>query len=58
MLFYDFLTHTDGKHIYLDGIKSSTQGSYSNIIKMAWKIPWTEDPGGLQSLGLHRVGHD
>ena len=24
----------------------------------AWKIPWTEDPGGLQSMGLLRVGHD
>ena len=24
----------------------------------AWKIPWREEPGGLQSMGLHRVGHD
>ena len=24
----------------------------------AWKIPWTEEPGGLQSMGLLRVGHD
>ena len=24
---------------------------------LAWKIPWTQEPGGLQSLGLHRVGH-
>ena len=24
----------------------------------AWKIPWTEEPGGLPSLGSHRVGHD
>ena len=23
-----------------------------------WKIPWTEEPGGLQSMGLQRVGHD
>ena len=23
----------------------------------AWKIPWTEEPGGLQFMGLHRVGH-
>ena len=23
----------------------------------AWKIPWMEEPGGLQSPGLHRVGH-
>ena len=25
---------------------------------LAWKIPWTEKPGGLQSMGLQRVGHD
>ena len=25
---------------------------------LAWEIPWTEEPVGLQSMGLHRVGHD
>ena len=25
---------------------------------LAWKIPWTEEPGVLQSMGLQRVGHD
>ena len=25
---------------------------------LAWKIPWMEEPGGLPSLGSHRVGHD
>ena len=29
---------------------------HSNIL--AWRIPWTEEPGGLQSMGLQRVGHD
>ena len=24
----------------------------------AWRIPWTEEPGGLQSVGSQRVGHD
>ena len=24
----------------------------------AWEIPWTDEPGGLQSIGLQRVGHD
>ena len=24
----------------------------------AWKIPWAEEPGGLPSMGSHRVGHD
>ena len=25
---------------------------------LAWEIPWTEEPGGLQSTGLQGVGHD
>ena len=29
---------------------------YSSTI--AWKIPWTEEPGRLQSMGSQRVGHD
>ena len=30
--------------------------THSSIL--AWKIPWTEEPGGLQSMGSHRVGHN
>ena len=30
--------------------------THSSIL--AWRIPWTEKPGGLQSIGLQRVGHD
>ena len=30
--------------------------SHSSIL--AWEIPWTEDPGGLLSIGLQRIGHD
>ena len=29
--------------------------THSSIL--AWRNPWTEEPGGLQSMGLHRVGH-
>ena len=29
---------------------------HSNILD--WKIPWTEEPGGLQSMESQRVGHD
>ena len=25
---------------------------------LAWKIPWTEEPGGLQSMGSQRIGHN
>ena len=27
-------------------------------ILLAWRTPWTEEPGGLQSMGSQRVGHD
>ena len=27
-------------------------------ILLAWRIPWTEEPSGLQSMGSQRVGHD
>ena len=30
--------------------------THSNIL--AWKIKWTEEPGGLQSMESQRVGHD
>ena len=30
--------------------------THSSIL--AWRIPWTEEPGGLQSMGTQRVGYD
>ena len=30
--------------------------THANIL--AWRIPWTEEPEGLRSMGLQRVGHD
>ena len=30
--------------------------THSSIL--AWRIPWTEEPGGLSSMGVTRVGHD
>ena len=30
--------------------------THSSIL--VWRIPWTEDPGGLQSMGLQKVRHD
>ena len=30
--------------------------THSSIL--AWEIPWTEEPGGLQSMGSQRAGHD
>ena len=34
----------------------SGMATHSSIL--AWRIPWTEEPGGLQSMGSQRVGHD
>ena len=34
------------------------EGMATNSSVPAWRIPWTEKPDGLQSMGLQRVGHD
>ena len=34
------------------------EGNGTHSRTLAWKIPWTEEPGGLQSVGSRRVGHD
>ena len=34
------------------------KGMVTHSSILAWRIPWTEEPGGLLSMGLHRVGHD
>ena len=34
------------------------EGNGTPLQYFAWKIPWTEEPGRLQSMGSLRVGHD
>ena len=34
------------------------KGMVTHSIILAWRIPWIEETGGLQSMGLQRVGHD
>jgi len=34
------------------------EGMATHSSTLAWKIPWMEEPGGLQSMGSLRVGHD
>ena len=34
------------------------EGMAAHSSVLAWAIPWTEEPGGLQSMGSQRVGHD
>ena len=36
----------------------SEKAMASHSSTLAWKIPWTEEPGRLQSMGSLRVGHD
>ena len=40
----------------LDSILEKAMAPHSSTL--AWKIPWMEEPGGLQSMGSQRVGHD
>ena len=34
------------------------KGMVAHSSVLAWSIPWTEEPDGLQSMGLQRVGHN
>ena len=42
----------------LDQEESLEKGLATHSSVLAWKIPWTEEPGRLQSMGSQRVGHD
>ena len=42
-------------HVQEDSLEKE-MATPSSII--AWRIPWTKKPGGLQSIGSQRVGHD
>ena len=43
-------------YFLLWGVGEKEMATHSSIL--AWRIPWAEEPGGLQSMGLHRVGYD
>ena len=38
--------------------RSLGEGRTTHSSVLSWEIPWTEEPGGLQSMGSQRVGHD
>ena len=40
------------------GQKDPVEETATHSIILAWRIPWTEKPGGLQSMGLKRIEHD
>ena len=52
-VFYILATH---KWMLLFPDMEKAMATHSSTL--AWKIPWTEEPGGLQSMGWQRVGHD
>ena len=37
--------------------RSPGEGNGNPLRVLAWRIPWTEEPGGLESVGLQRIGH-
>ena len=41
----------------LGGEDPLEEGMATHSSILAWRIPWTEEPGGLQPVRLHRVGH-
>ena len=52
---HDYIT-CDDKIDILGYLLEKAMATHSSTL--AWKIPWAEEPGRLQSLGSQRVGHD
>jgi len=49
------LDTTEQLHFHFHALEKET-ATHSSVL--AWRIPGTAEPGGLQSMGSHRVGHD
>ena len=56
---YKFREIITSQKLLLDTWENSQKKLYKQKEQttLAWKIPWTEEPGRLQSMGLQRVGH-
>ena len=50
------MQETQVRFLGWEGTLEKEMATQSSIL--AWKIPWTEEPGQLQSMGSQRVGHD
>ena len=48
----------DNKPRSLGGDDPLEKGMAAHSSILAWRIPWTEEPSGLQSMGSQRVGYD
>ena len=54
---FNIHTKTQGMGIINSTLEMEKEmATYSSVL--AWRIPGTRDPGGVPSMGLHRVGHD
>ena len=52
---HEELNRTERLHFHFPALEKEI-AAHSSIL--AWRIPGTEEPGGLPSVGSHRVGHD
>jgi len=50
------MEETQVQSLGLEDLLEKGMVTHSSIL--AWRIPWTEEPGRMQSTGLQRVGHD
>ena len=50
------MQETQVRSLGQEDLLEKEMATYSSIL--AWKIPWTVEPGRLQSMGLQTVGHD
>ena len=50
------MQETQVRSLGREDLLTNEMATHSSIL--AWEIPWTEEPGGLQSMGLEGVGHD
>ena len=50
------MIHSLNEYLFSTYCVEKEMATHSSIY--AWKIPWTEEPGGLRSMGLQRVGHN
>ena len=50
------IQETQAQSLGWEDLLKKEMASYSSIL--AWKVPWIEKPGGLQSMRLQGVGHD
>ena len=56
--FYSSLNWVTPSQLYLHLLIGSEKAMAPHSSTLAWKIPWLEEPGRLQSIGSLRVGHD